>query len=104
MKGLEFKIIFGLIILVAVVLLVSLIVFNPALAFGKTTSAQISFEEFCIYWSLNGYQEGKTENVKRNGIDHGSVSSYCSTALKKLFLDDNDIDVCRKCCKKEIAC
>jgi len=105
MKGLEFKMLFGLIILVVVILLVILIVINPSLIFGKTTEARISFEEFCVFWSLNGYAEGLGEMVKRDSKEYGYPEQYCAPVLRKLIITDPaDIETCKKCCRKEIAC
>jgi len=96
----------GLIILIVVLVLVALIVINPSLIFGKTTETRISFEEFCVFWSLNGYKEGLGENVIRNNVDYGKPEEYCAPILRKLptLMQSEDIDACRKCCKKEVAC
>jgi len=105
MKGLEFKMIFGLIILIAVILLIAIIVFAPALGFGKTTQSRTKFEEFCVFWSLNNYKEGLGENVIVNGVNYGPPEQWCAPILGKLAITNPlDIYKCISCCKKEVAC
>ena len=103
MKGLEFKMLLGLIVLIAVILLIAIIVFAPALGFGKSTQSRTKFEEFCVFWSLSNYKEGWNEPVKNlpntpEYLINNKPSYYCFT------IGISDVDTCRKCCKKEVAC
>lgn len=97
MRGLENEQILGIIVLIAFLLIVIIIVIGPALGFNKANNSKLAFEEFCIQWSLNGYSEDWTTNVKRNSVDYGTPEVNCPVAL-------DSVDICRKCCKKEIAC
>jgi hypothetical protein len=106
MKGIEFNLILGLIILVAFLLIVVLVVFGPTFAWGSATQTRVNFEDFCIFWGLNGYVEGLGTDVIRNSINYSTPETYCSTILRKNVgsMTDTDIESCRKCCRKEIAC
>ena len=101
MKGVEFRTLFGLVILVAVVVLVVILIINPSLAFGKSNQARINFEEFCTFWSLSGYND----NIVTIGSEEKVASEECATFLNLIGAPNvNDIEVCKKCCRKEIAC
>ena len=107
MKGLEFKMLLGLILLVVVIVLIMIVVIGPSLVFSSNINSRTQFEDFCVFWSLNGYTETIDESVIRNDIDHGTPRDYCGIPLGKLSIvlqQDPDILNCIKCCKKEIAC
>jgi hypothetical protein len=106
MKGLEYNQILGMIVLIVVIIIIILIVVNPSLNFGKTTGKLISFEEFCVFWSLNGYAERLHGDVTRNNIDYYTTEENCAPHFNKLsnMMTESDIDACRRCCRKEIAC
>ena len=106
MKGLETKVIFGLIILVAVIVLIAIVVFQPSLAFGKSTQSRTKFEEFCVFWSLDNYAEDWSVELKShpNTLEwmvNNKPVDYCPTVGISAA---QDIDKCRSCCKKEVVC
>lgn len=71
---------------------------------------RVEFEDFCVFWSLNGYAErGINETVERDGCPQkicGTPGEFCSSILNKPVeaLDSVDIENCVKCCRKEIIC
>ena len=104
MKGMEFKQMLGIILLVAVLILAAALIFLPSTAFGRNASQKTSFEEFCVFWSLQSYMD--TGDVQSGGNTY-NVREYCASALGQISastLNTEDIDRCRKCCKKEIIC
>lgn len=106
----ELNLALGLILIVAVIVFILIIVIGPLLGFGKNIKSNTDFEDFCVAWSLNGYSEGKGTMVERDVCPNrqcGLPENYCAPILGKLIPQDltpEDIDTCRKCCKKEIAC
>lgn len=93
MKGIETKMLLGLIMLLVVILIVFVIVFYPAIAFKNNTEDKRNFEDFCVFWSITGYNKQIEEvNVGKTPV---KISQMCSFT---------DIDNCIKCCKKEIVC
>jgi hypothetical protein len=99
MRGLETSQLIGIILVLVVVVIVVIVVFGPALAFGKTTDEKRNFEEFCVFWGINGYKEGLGESVVRSGTTY-DVTQMCSAALRST----PDIETCKKCCQKVIVC
>jgi hypothetical protein len=102
MIGMEFKLILGFIIALAIIAIIFAMIFIPASAFGQNSGKQMSFREFCVFWSLNGYKEGAGETVERNGINRGSPTEYCPSAIGKSVLtslDSSDIEKCRNVCR-----
>jgi hypothetical protein len=107
MKGIEYQTLLGLIVVVAVIILVYIIVIGPAMSTSNNMNSRSKFEDFCVYWGLNGYAEGLGQPVVRDSVDHGTPEEHCGTVIKKSPLDaltKEDIDNCRKCCSKVIAC
>jgi hypothetical protein len=106
MKGMETSTLIGLILVIVVILIVSIVVFSPSLAFGKTTEQKQGFEQFCIFWGLNSYAQGLGEQVDMGGKKQG-VTEMCHAELGRSPMSDSDSEfygTCVKCCKKEIVC
>ncbi|MFH1474113.1 MAG: hypothetical protein ABIE55_04475 [Candidatus Aenigmatarchaeota archaeon] len=104
MKGLELEVLLGLIFVVIILLVIAIIVVNPVFSFGEDTGNQIDFRQFCIYWGVGDYREGKGQNVIANNEIY-PVNENCATALGKPPDDDMsnwDIDNCRNLCKAKI--
>ena len=94
MKGMETKMLLGLILLLVVILIIIIIVFYPALDFSNTPQEKSNFEEFCVFWSLTGYNT-QIQSVSVGG-EEKDINDMCSIA--------SSLDNCIKCCKKEIVC
>lgn len=103
MKGLEFKTLLGLIILIVVILLIIIIAINPSLLFGEQAGAQISFREFCVFWSLSGYAEGFGDTIEAKGELY-SVDDMCEIGLGKPpgGLETGDLENCKNLCKVRV--
>jgi hypothetical protein len=100
MIGMEFKMLLGLIIALAIIAIVFVMIFMPAMLLGHNSGAQISFRQFCIFWSLNGYKEGIGETVERDGVNRGSPSDFCPSAIGKISLTtSDDVEKCRNVCR-----
>jgi len=106
MKGIELAKLLGLIILAAVILLVFIMVIGPAIGMGGNMNSRVQFEDFCTFWSLNGYAEKDPDSqIIRNEISHGTPGEFCPIVLKKdTSLTPTDIETCISCCKKEKIC
>lgn len=81
MNGMEFKMILGFIIMLAVLAAVFFLAFKPATDYKDNSGEQLSFREFCVFWSTNGYDEGFIDPVVRGGKPHGSPSEFCPLAI-----------------------
>jgi hypothetical protein len=99
MKGREYAMIYGIIILLVVIALVVIVVLYPFLNYRNTTTDKTDFEEFCVFWSLHGYNT-KLNELVANGKTY-DIAEKCDLALKTGTLDKA---ACVKCCKKEIVC
>lgn len=109
MRGLESYLIYGIIILLAVIVIIMIIVFGPAIGFSNTTKSRTTFEEFCVFWSADNYVEGWGDEVKAlpNTPDYlpgQRTPSYFCPIVLGANSQASDIDRCRSCCKKETIC
>jgi len=92
----EYKVILAVILMVIVISVIVTIAILPGFVYGKESSTQVSFREFCIFWSLNGYYEGYGQPVERKGVLYGCpagcnptvppfLKNYCPDAVGKIF-------------------
>jgi len=101
MKGIEFHTILAIIIIIAVIAIVILVVVKPSLIFVSATGEQITFSEFCYYWSISGYSEEYGQTVKRNNIIRGCPAG-CDTYINYCppeTVIGNNVDACRRLCE-----
>jgi hypothetical protein len=108
MKGMEFKAILVIIVVVAIVFIAVLIAFIPGFAFGENMKTQTSFRDFCLFWSLNGYKEGNGQPVERSSVIYGCPSgcadypNYCPSAIGNPLggsLTEEEVERCRNICR-----
>jgi hypothetical protein len=100
MKGLELSQLVGIILVLIVIVIVVIVVIQPAMLFGKSTEERRGFEEFCVFWGVNGFKQDMGESVIV-GTDTYSVTQMCTQVLKS---SSPDKDTCVKCCQKVIVC
>ena len=103
MIGMEFKFILGLVILLAFLAIVFIMIFNPATKFSQNTGTQMSFRDFCVFWSLGGYKEGIDETVitRSDGKPHGTPSDFCPSVVGPVPPSgvDDYLERCKNVCR-----
>ena len=92
MKGMEFKTILALIIVVAFIFIAVLIAIGPSLNIGDVMGSDISFTEFCYHWGIRGYSNFN-EPIMVGNEPVGSPAEICG---RRGFLDQ---DTCINSCK-----
>jgi hypothetical protein len=97
--GLEYHQILYAIMLIAVVVGVVIVVLYPFINFRQTTTDKQDFEDFCVFWSLQGYNT-QLQSIQANGVTY-TIADKCKIAMKTT---SPDIPSCVKCCRKEIIC
>jgi len=100
MKGMEFKMLLGLIFVVIILLIIMIIVVNPVILFGEGAGTQIDFRQFCLHWSVEDYHYyGATDAVYIEG-EAISIKEACEAALGiENVQTSQEIENCRNLCR-----
>ena len=96
MKGLEYKMILALIIMIVLILFAVLIVISPGGDLAGQSKDDINFREACFYWSFRSYR-GKYYVLEE---EEKGMESHCANALNKLSVTtEEEWEQCRDICR-----
>jgi hypothetical protein len=85
MKGLEFKLLAEIILIVVIIILLISIFILPVYGKGKEMPQEKDFRWLCIFWSAKSYR-GTTVTIDSETY---SMNKPCTTALGKVCIDPN---------------
>ena len=105
MKGLEWRTLLAIVILVLLSILMVSVFIGPIWATGPETEQQIKFRFYCVLWAQKGYRGTWIEMEHEPNVD---MDTYCTRALRidcpaypNCMGDESDPnwDKCRAACK-----